>query len=306
MAEGLCDYLNSTLWDSTAGAFFGCQDYVRPESQLTEGQLADGGATGPERLMPVIDNLVYCDANARAASACLEAWWVLGRDDCLMRARKVMEFLWETLRAPGGGMYHYTDGEGRAPGMLTDAAAAGTAFLSAYAVLHESKYLDRAQELAADIVRMHRSADGGFRDISETGPASLKVAIPVLTQNAAAAAFFVRLADLSGESHHREQAVWALKSFPNSHRHYGAFAAGFGHALARLLALPRLVTVSGIPGVPEVRAQARAALNQHGQGDVVMRFREDRQTGPARPGVSQSPPATLANDAASKGHHGGQ
>ena len=116
----------------------------------------------------------------------------------------------------------------------------------------------------------------------------------------------MRLAGRSGESHHREQAVWALKSFPNSHRHYGAFAAGFGHALARLLALPRLVTVSGIPGGPEVRAQARAALNQHGQGDVVMRFREDRQTGPARPGVSQSPPATLANDAASKGHHGGQ
>ena len=281
MAEGLCDYLNSTLWDSAAGAFSGCQDYVRPEGQPNTGLPAS-----PEPLMSVIDNLVYCDANARAASACLEAWWVLGRDDCRTRAQEVLEFLWATLRAPGVGMFHYRDGEARAPGMLADSVAAGTAFLSAYAVLHEPKYIDRAQELAADIVRMHRNAGGGFMDISETGPASLKVAIPVLTQNAAAAAFFVRLADLSGEIHHREQAVWALKSFPNSHRQYGAFAAGFGHALARLMALPLVITVNGTPGAPAVRALARAALTQHGQGDVVLRFREDRHIGLARADIN--------------------
>ena len=141
-------------------------------------------------------------------------------------------------------------------------------------------------------------------DISETGPASLKVAIPVLTQNAAAAAFFVRLAGLSGERHYREAAVWALESFPNSHRHYGAFAAGYGQALARLLAQPHPVTVSGIPGEPAVRAQARAALTQHGHGDVVMRFREDRQPDPARAALDRFPPGESAKDAASEGQHG--
>lgn len=288
IAEGLWDYLNSTLWDGASGAFFGCQDYVRPEGQPTFGRI-----TGQEPLMPVIDNLIYCDANARAAAACLEAWWILGRDECRSRAQEVLDLLWDTFRAPGGGMYHYWDGEARAPGMLTDSVAAGTAFLSAYAVLHEHKYLNRAQELAADIVRMHRSADGGFLDISETGPASLKVAIPVLTQNAAVAAFFVRLAGLSGEILHREEAVWALKSFPNSHRQYGAFAAGFGHALARLLALPLTITVHGIPGESSVRALARAALTEHGHGDVVLRFREDNSTS-----------ATVDIHTSSEGQHG--
>lgn len=272
IAEGLCDYLNSTLSDTAGGAFFGCQDYVRPEGGPSLGLPAD-----PEPLMSVIDQLVYCDANARAASAYLEAWWVLGRNDCRSRAKEVLDVLWEMLRAPGAGMYHYTDGEARAAGMLTDSVASGTAFLSAYAVLHEPEYLNRSRELAAEIVQMHRGANGGFMDISETGPASLKVSIPVLTQNAAAAAFFVRLADLSGEISYREQAVWALKSFPNSHRQYGAFAAGFGQALARLLSLPSVVTISGMPGDPLVLALAREALTQQGQGDVVLRFREDRQ-----------------------------
>ena len=295
-AEGICDYLNSTLWSGASGAFFGCQDYVRPEGQP--------GSASPGPSISFIDNLIYCDANARASSACLEAWWVLGRDDCRLRAQQVLDLLWCSLRAPGGGMYHYWDGEARAPGLLVDSVAAGTAFLSAYAVLHEPKYLDRAKVLAADIVRMHRSATGGFVDISVTGPASLRVAIPVLTQNAAAAAFFVRLADLSGEIRHREEAVWALKSFPNSHRQYGAFAAGFGHALARLLALPLAITVNGIPGDPAVRSLARAALIEHGHGDVVLRFREERQIGPARAALSQSLSAPQAIDTAGEGTHG--
>ncbi|MCH7606642.1 MAG: hypothetical protein IH962_05765, partial [Chloroflexi bacterium] len=280
-AEGLIDYLNGALSAGKGGvprgAFFGCQDYVRPEGQPSAAQ-----SPGSSPLLSVIDEYVYCDANARTASAYLDAWWVLGRDDCRVRAQEVLDLLWDTLKAPGGGMYHYSDGERQASGMLTDSVATGAANLDAYAVLHDPMYLDRAGELAADIVRMHRSKDGGFYDISETGPASLQVPLTVLTQNAAAAAFFVRLADLSGETSYREQAVWALKSFPNAHREYGAFAAGFGQALGRLLALPMVITVTGPPGDAAVRALARAALTQLGHGDLVLRFHEDRREGAAR------------------------
>ena len=60
-----------------------------------------------------------------------------------------------------------------------------------------------------------------------------------------------------------------------SHRHYEAFAAGFGHALARLLALPLHLTITGVPGDPGVRALARAALTQLRHGDVVLQFQAD-------------------------------
>jgi uncharacterized protein YyaL (SSP411 family) len=264
-AEGLIDYLNSTLLDQSGGAFFGCQDYVRP----VEPTGADGG---PAPMISVIDEYIYCDANARAAVALLDAWWVLGREDCRERAVRVLEVLWRELRAPERGMFHYSDGGPQAPGMLTDATAAGSAFLKAYSVLHDTDYLDRAKALAADIVRMHRSPDGGFFDISQKGPANLQVPIAELPQNAAAASFFVRLADLSGDANYREGAVWALKRFPGAHRQFGAFAAGFGQALGRLLTLPLVVTVNGPAGSPEVRALTRAAMTQLGHGDVVVKF----------------------------------
>ena len=273
-AIGLIKYMDSTLWDSSKQAFHGCQDYLREVASPAE-------ASRLSPMMSVIDEYVYCDANARAASAYLDAWWVLGRDDCLERARQILESLWRDLRAPAGGMFHYSDGEPRAPGLLTDAVAAGTAFLDAYAVSNQQDQLDRAKELAAEIVHLHRSDQGGFLDISHTGPASLQIPIPVLPQNALATAFFVRLADLTGDLSQRNNAVWALKSFPNSHRQFGAFAAGFGHALGRLLALPLVVTVAGEPGSQEVRALARAALTQLGHSDVVLRFRQERGNGPA-------------------------
>jgi hypothetical protein len=82
----------------------------------------------------------------------------------------------------------------------------------------------------------------------------------VLTQNAHVASFFVRLADLSSHTDYRKLAYWALRSFPNAHRHYEAFAAGFGHALGQLLTLPLSIAITGSPGAPDVLAPARSGM----------------------------------------------
>jgi uncharacterized protein YyaL (SSP411 family) len=94
----------------------------------------------------------------------------------------------------------------------------------------------------------------------------------VLPQNARVATFFVRLADLSGHTDYRKLAYWALRSFPNAHRQYEAFAAGFGHALAQLLTLPLYIAITGSPGAPDVLALARGALRHLRYGNVVLLF----------------------------------
>jgi uncharacterized protein YyaL (SSP411 family) len=157
----------------------------------------------------------------------------------------------------------------------------GLALLDAYAVCGQAVYLERARHLAEAIERQHRNPTGGFFDISVTGPASLQHPVTVLTQNASVAALYVRLADFSGNIDYRKMAYWALKRFPNSHRNYEAFAAGFGHALGRLLALPLRITISGVPGDPGVRSLARAALTQLRHGDLLLQFRATREPQPA-------------------------
>ena len=172
----------------------GCQDYVRPELDLSVPR------TGPPPLLSLIDQYLYCDANARLAAAYLEAWWLLGLDDCRQRALGILDELWDRCRAPDGGMFHYLDGEAYVPGLLMDSVRMGQALLTAYGCIGDERYLERAQVLAAEMVRQHRNPTGGFNDIRQLGPANLQIALPILTQNAAAAAFFVDLADLSGRT----------------------------------------------------------------------------------------------------------
>jgi len=162
-----------------------------------------------------------------------------------------------------------------------DTTLTGLSMLDAYALLRQPLYLEHAMQLGAALVQRHRSPTGGFFDISEPGPASLQVPITVLTQNARVATFFVRLADLSGHTDYRKLAYWALRSFPNAHRHYEAFAAGFGHALAQLLTLPLYIAITGAPGAPDVLALARSGLTHLRHGNVVLLFHARQDSRPA-------------------------
>ncbi|MFQ6030918.1 MAG: hypothetical protein ACE5Q6_25920, partial [Dehalococcoidia bacterium] len=245
------------------------QDYVRPEYQSSPGP-----ASGPPPLLSLIDEYLYCDSNARLASAYLDAWWMLGQAECKHRAVGVLDLLWEKLRSPGVGMYHYWDGSPQVPGLLMDLVVTGAALLDAFACLETEVYLQRATGLAADLLENYRNSSGGFSDICSAGPASLQYPVTVLTQNASVASFLVRLADLSDNLDYRQEAHWALRKFPNSHRNYEAFAAGFGQALSRLLSLPLTVTITGTPGDPGAINLARAALTGLRHGDLVLRFRE--------------------------------
>src|SRR5262249_44195064 len=107
-----------------------CKDYVRPALPPPPGR-----PSGPLPLLSLLDQYVYCDANARAASAYLDAWWLLGRDDCRARAEQILQHLWETMRAPTGGVYHYWDGEPHVPGVLIGTTLTGPAMLAAYGLL---------------------------------------------------------------------------------------------------------------------------------------------------------------------------
>jgi uncharacterized protein YyaL (SSP411 family) len=232
-------------------------------------------ATGP---LPVLSFSTGCSRTQTLtplrATRCLE---VLGLEDC-SSAEAVLDWLWQHHRAPDGGT-HFSDAQPLMPGMLMDSVAMGSALLDAYASLGNERFLSRARELASHIVEAHRNPDGGFYDISYRGPAHLRFPLTMLTQNASTAMFLLRLAGLSGDQSYREQASWALGCFPNSHREHGAYAAGFGHALARWLSPPLTIVVKGPgPGDAGMRRLMRAALTQLRHPNLDFRFELSRGT----------------------------
>jgi uncharacterized protein YyaL (SSP411 family) len=264
-ATSLVDYIDKTLLDPITGVFFGCQDFVRPFA-------ADGSGASTPPMMSVLDECCYCDQNARLAAVYLRAWWVLGREDCKERARHVLDWLWANLRDGDGGFYHYWDSAPRIPGLLNDTSAAGLAMLQAYASLGDPAYLQRALEIAGELIRLHRHAPGGFADISHPALGGLQMPLALAPLNATVASFFILLADLTEEESYRGAASWALLPFENPQEIYGALSASFGQALARSLAAPITATVAGRPGDAEMLTLAGAALVQFGQADLVLCF----------------------------------
>jgi uncharacterized protein YyaL (SSP411 family) len=231
LAGALIDYLERTLaGDPSGGPFCGCQDYVLPLEIPSRGLAANR-----PHLQSVVDPALYADANAHAASAYLQAWSVLGDARCRERAESILAWLDDVLWAPGGDLYHFVDDwVPQAPGLLVDCAAVGQAFVDAAHVIGEQRYAGQAMRLADHLQTHHRDPIGGYFDTCTLGPAALARPITPLAENAAAAMFLLDLAALTGDSAYQQQAEWALRAYRGVLQPYGAFAGGFGHALARL------------------------------------------------------------------------
>jgi uncharacterized protein YyaL (SSP411 family) len=227
MAGDIIDYLNRRLSDRTNGAFYGCEDFLRNESQE---------ASPHGEFFSIIDSCIYTDANAQAIIAYLDAAEILGKFPYKERALQALEFLWNHCRNPEGGMFHYFEGVPRVPGLLTDQARMGTALVQAHKATSETKYLERAQQLAEFILTRLKNPAGGYYDIAAPGSAYLSFRLTLIEQNGVAASFFLALAEAARETRYHDAALWALGAFTGDFSSYGIHAAGFGRALNEFLA----------------------------------------------------------------------
>jgi len=226
MAEEIIGYLDSKLLDLASGAFVGCEDFLRRES---------GARASTDEFFTIIDNCVYVDGNATAVVAYLEAAAILNRADCNERALGALEFLWNRCRDTENGMYHYYDGGPQLPGLLSDQAYAGLALIRAFLASHDKQYLERARELAEFIVARLKNPAGGFFDAPARAFGFLKLRLTEISENGAAASFFLGLDQAKSEAKYRGAAAWALNGFTGDFTGLGIHAAPFGRALGEYL-----------------------------------------------------------------------
>ncbi|HSF59539.1 MAG TPA: hypothetical protein VLD83_15815, partial [Candidatus Binatia bacterium] len=222
MAEDIIGYIDRKLSDSANQTFYGCEDFLRNETKKDSSE---------EEYFTIIDDCVYTDANAQAIGAYLESAEILGKQSCRERALQALEFLWNHCRCPDGAMFHYFDGAAHVPGLLNDQARTGTALVQAHKATGETKYLERAKQLADFILMKLKNPAGGYYDIAAPGPAYLSFRLTLIEQNGAAASFFLALAETAREPGYRDAALWALSAFTGDFSSYGIHAAGFGQAL---------------------------------------------------------------------------
>lgn len=165
------------------------------------------------RPAPHLDDKVLTDWNGLMIGAVARSGAVLGEPARIARAVRAADFIFERMMGPDGAPLHrYRDGEAAIRATLDDLACLADACLWLYETTFETRWLERALDLARRIERDHRAPSGGAYYMTAADAEPL-VARPLQTYdgavpsgNAVAADVLLRLSHLTGDRSWAESA----------------------------------------------------------------------------------------------------
>ena len=224
-----------------------------------------------KRKVPFVDQTIYANWNGLMVSGMLAASVAIENKEAEVFALKTLDRIWEQGRDSQGLLHVIQEGASHTRAFLDDYASLLVAFLDAYEVTQERKYLERAEVLAREMtVGFWDESHGGFFDIRKETEPGIEVLrqrrkptqdAPTPSGNSLAALGLIRLFHITGTQEYRQHAERTLAFYAGTAQEYGLFAASFGSALDAFLEAPASVIVFGKESDPKARALAQAALS---------------------------------------------
>ncbi len=226
-----------------------------------------------KRKAPVVDKAIYVNWNGLMISGMLSAAVALDDENAQSFALKTLDRIWRDGYRPGDGLFHVIQGNAaHTRGFLDDYAYLLAASLDAYEVSQKPEYLQRARQLAEEMIAAFwDDAQGGFFDI-RAGQEKMDILrqrrkpiqdAPTPSANSVAALGFNRLFQYTGDPKYRGYAERTLSSFAGSAQDFGLFAAGFGVALDAFFQEPVKVVILGRNDDPKTRVLVKSALSPY-------------------------------------------
>lgn len=245
------------------------------------------------RKAPYVDTTIYTNWNALMVSGMLAASAALGQEEPKEFALKTLDRIWNQGHRSGQGLFHVLQGQNAlVPGFLEDYAYLLVALLDAHEATQDPIHLERARELAEEMIaRFGDEKQGGFFDSRlESGAAGILSHrrkpiqdAPTPGANSMAALGLTRLFHYTGEAKYRGLAEKSLTSFAGTAQEYGLFTASFGIALEALLREPTHVVIIGRKEDPKTQGLVKAALTPYRPDRLIQTAdpQTDRTTLPA-------------------------
>ncbi len=172
-----------------------------------------------QRPRPNCDDKVLTSWNALMVRSFALGYRYLGDERYRQASEQAAEFLWTRMRKPDGTLWHsYRNGIAKVDGMLDDYAYLLVALLELHEATGETKWLQRAKELADVMVRLFWDEEGGGfwftikrDDLLTQSKPSIDGAEP--SPNGMAALGLSRLASQTGEKRYEQIAKRTLETF---------------------------------------------------------------------------------------------
>ncbi|HEY5539296.1 MAG TPA: thioredoxin domain-containing protein [Thermoplasmata archaeon] len=245
------------------------------------GKLRAARAT---RQAPFVDTTIYANWNGMYASAYLDAYRYLGREDCKAFALKTLGRLWANLWDSKRGMTHqWSNGTRRITGLLDDHIQIAAAMLDAHEVTADVTWLRRADEVMQfALSHFWDDRDGGFFDLSnEPSGRSMSSLMelkrkpiedsPSPSSNGVAAIVLQKLHHLTGNDDYRLHHDLLMRAFAGeAARMGGIFAGAFCHAAELWLHPPAQVVIVGPRDDERVQALHSIAVTTFSPGKTVL------------------------------------
>ncbi len=170
-----------------------------------------------ERIRPHRDDKVLTAWNGLMIAALARAATVLGKEEYLLAASASAEFILSHMRREDGRLLRrYRQGEAAVPAFLDDYAFFCWGLIELYQAGFDSRYLDLALELTADMEGLFGDGQGNLFDSAEDAETVLTRSKTILdgavpSGNSAAAWNLLRLASLTGDQAMTERGEAAIK-----------------------------------------------------------------------------------------------
>lgn len=220
-AEKIAQYVRTSLSDMQGG-FYSSQDsdiYDRNSLEIImdgETYYALSLSERKNHGAPAIEKTIYVNSNALMISSLLDAYHVLGNEDCHDFALRSLQRLMGNCLDDQLGVCHYLrDGKKAGSGFLGDAVALARANLDAYETMADGKFLNAARRLMDISRKRYAAEDGGFYDSVPEGalPPAIHIRHKPLKDNLLAVEVFGRLYNYTADPAFLELATTTLATF---------------------------------------------------------------------------------------------
>ena len=282
-ADGILDFLLTTLFSREDGMFFASQDADEPFYQ-------GSWESRDNSVAPPVDHTLYAGWNALAAQALVRAADVLNHASHRRLGADILDTLWQGSWSTAGGLTRRVGETDGAAATLIDQVYFLRAWLARYQSTGRPEYLSRAAEVAETTERIFGATEGGCYDTPP--PQSFEARFlrreqPVL-DNGCWAEALLGLSHLTGETTHADRAAAALrifepvvpgKSFLGNHASrrmeedeealFLPAGAAWGRARSLLTHGPVSMVLVGDASDPSYRPLHQAALRIHAPHKVV-------------------------------------
>ncbi len=236
------------------------------------------------RPTPYVDTTLYVSWNAMFASAYLEAYRVLGREDCRDFALQTLDRILAEAWRDAEGFAHRMGGDWL-QGVLDDQVFSVGALLDAYEVTLDRRYFDAAERAMQHTIAQHADAEGGgfFHRAANAAPmGGLDVRrkplqdSPTPGANSVAAQALSRLYAFTGNTLYREHAEKTLEAFAGIAPQLGLFGASYALAALLYARHPLQVVITGNAGAAQAQRLEAAATSVYRFGKAVLRVTPER------------------------------